>query len=139
MATIRRRRRCDGSLAYLAEVRIKRDGRLVHRESKTFDKRRFATEWATRLESQLSKPDAVPKRKQLALSGPLHKILLKYRKEVSEIRPMGRSKSAHKKYPGPHLVIHRSSILLILMSKYVRGNPQASGSTCIRTCGPLER
>jgi len=97
MATIRRRRRCDGSLAYLAEVRIKRDGRLVHRESKTFDKRRFATEWATRLESQLSKPDAVPKRKQLALSGPLHKILLKYRKEVSEIRPMGRSKSAHIK------------------------------------------
>ncbi|MDH3747744.1 MAG: hypothetical protein OER97_06015, partial [Gammaproteobacteria bacterium] len=98
MATIRRRRRRDGSLAYLAEVRIKRDGRLVHRESKTFDKRRLATEWATRLESKLSKPDAVPKRKQLALSGPLHKILLKYRKEVSEIRPMGRSKSAHIKF-----------------------------------------
>ena len=56
-------------------------------------RRRLATEWAGRLENQLSEPDAVPKRKQLALGGPLHKILLKYRQEVSEIRPMGRSKS----------------------------------------------
>jgi hypothetical protein len=89
MATIRSRRRRDGKLTYQAEVRIKRNGRLVHRESRTFDKRRLATDWGKRLQSQLSKPDAVPKRKQLALSGPLHKILLKYRKEVSEIRPMG--------------------------------------------------
>jgi integrase len=98
MATIRPRRRRDGKLAYQAEVRIKREGRLVHRESRTFDRRRLATEWATRLEDQLGKPDAVPKRKQLALRGPLHKILLKYRNEVSEIRPMGRSKSAHIKF-----------------------------------------
>ena len=37
MATIRTRHRKDGSLAYLAEVRIKRDGAIVHRESRTFD------------------------------------------------------------------------------------------------------
>ena len=98
MATIRLRRRRDGKLAYQAEVRIKCNGRLVHRESKTFDRRRLATEWATRQEDRLSKPDAVPKRKQLTLRGPLHKILSKYRKEVSEIRPMGRSKSAHIKF-----------------------------------------
>lgn len=98
MPTIRPRRRRNGKLAYQAEVRIKRNGRLVHRESRTFDRRRLATEWATRLEDQLSKPDAVPMRKELALRGPLHKILLKYRKEVSEIRPMGRSKSAHIKF-----------------------------------------
>lgn len=98
MATIRPRRRRDGKLTYQAEVRIKRNGRLIHRESKTFDKRRLATDWAARLEGQLSKPDAVPKHKQLELRGPLHKILLKYRKEVSEIRPMGRSKSAHIKF-----------------------------------------
>ena len=93
MATIRPRRRRDGNLAYQAEVQIKRNGRVVHRESRTFARRRLATEWAGRLENQLSEPDAVPKRKQLALRGPLHKILLKYRQEVSEIRPMGRSKS----------------------------------------------
>lgn len=98
MATIRPRQRRDGSTAYLAEVRIKRDGRLVHRESRTFDKRRLATDWATRRESKLNKTDALPKRNQRALRGPLHKILLKYRKEVSDIRPMGRSKSAHIKF-----------------------------------------
>lgn len=98
MATIRLRQRRDGSIAYLAEVRIKRDGRLVHRESRTFDKRRLATDWATRRESKLGKSDTVPKRKQLTPRGPLHKILLKYRREVSDIRPMGRSKSSHIKF-----------------------------------------
>ena len=87
MATIRPRRRRDGKLAYQAEVRIKRNGRLVHRESKTFGRRQLATAWATRLEEQLSKPDAVPKRKQLALRGPLHKILLKYRHDEDRIFP----------------------------------------------------
>lgn len=98
MATIRPRQRRDGSTAYLAEVRIKRDGRLVHRESRTFDKRRLATEWAARRESKLGKSKTFPGRKQLTPRGPLNKILLKYRKEVSDIRPMGRSKSSHIKF-----------------------------------------
>jgi len=98
MATIRPRQRRDGSIAFLAEVRIKRDGRLVHRESRTFDKRRLATDWATRRESKLGKSKTFPNRKQLTPRGPLHKILLKYRKEVADIRPMGRSKSSHIKF-----------------------------------------
>ncbi len=38
MATIRTRQRKDGSLAYLSEVRVKRDDKIVHRESRTFDR-----------------------------------------------------------------------------------------------------
>ena len=98
MATIRTRRRQNGSLAYLAEVRIKKDGRLVHRESKTFDKRRAATEWAAKLEKYLNKPNGVPHRQHQVLIGSLRRILAKYRKEVSEVRPMGRSKTAHIKF-----------------------------------------
>ncbi len=98
MATIRTRRRQNGSLAYLAEVRIKKDGRLFHRESKTFDKRRAATEWAARLEKDLNKPNGVPHRQHQALVDSLRRILAKYRKEVSEVRPMGRSKTAHIKF-----------------------------------------
>lgn len=98
MATIRPRRRHDGTLAYQSEVRIKRDGRLVHRESRTFDRRRLATEWANRLEKQLNKSEVTPQRKPVTISGPLRKVLSKYRKEVSEIRSMGRSKSAHLKF-----------------------------------------
>jgi hypothetical protein len=40
-ATIRTRQRKDGSLAYLSEVRVKRNGKIVHRESRTFDRDTF--------------------------------------------------------------------------------------------------
>ena len=36
MATLRTRRRENGSLAYLSKVRIKRDGDIVRRESRKF-------------------------------------------------------------------------------------------------------
>ncbi len=38
MATTNIRERKDGSLAYLDEARIKRDGGIVHRESRMFDR-----------------------------------------------------------------------------------------------------
>jgi integrase len=98
MATIRPRRRHDGTVAYLAEVRIKRDGRLVHRESRTFDRRRLATAWASKIEKQLGEPAAVASRKRQAVHGPLRRILKKYREDVSDLRPMGRSKTAHIKF-----------------------------------------
>jgi hypothetical protein len=98
MATIRPRRRHGGTVAYLAEVRIKRDGHLVHRESKTFDRRRLATAWASRIEKQLGEPAAVVSRKRQAVAGPLRRILKKYREDVSDLRPMGRSKTAHIKF-----------------------------------------
>lgn len=97
MATIRARRRRDGSLAYLAEVRIKRNGRL-RRESKTFERRGQATEWAAKVEKQLSAEDADRRQHRHLHGGSLRRILRKYRKEVSDVRPMGRSKTAHIKF-----------------------------------------
>ncbi len=85
MATIRLRRRRDGKLAYQAEVRIKRNGRLVHRESKTFDRRRLATEWAPRLEDRLSKPAAVPKRNQLTFRHPIFAYRMLCSHELDEM------------------------------------------------------
>jgi integrase len=97
MATIRARRRRDGSLAYLAEVRIKRNGRL-HRESKTFERRGQATEWTARVEKQLSAEESGRHEHRQLHGGSLRKILRKYRKDVSEVRPMGRSKTASIKF-----------------------------------------
>ena len=97
MATIRARRRRDGSLAYLAEVRIKRNGRL-RRESKTFERRGQATEWAARVEKQLSAEESDRHDHRQLHGGSLRKILRKYRKDVSEVRPMGRSKTASIKF-----------------------------------------
>lgn len=39
MATIRQRKRRDGTVGWFAEVRIKRDGAIIHREARTFDRR----------------------------------------------------------------------------------------------------
>ncbi len=38
MASIIKRKRSDGAFAYRADIRIKRDGVIVHQESQTFDR-----------------------------------------------------------------------------------------------------
>jgi len=98
MATIRTRQRKDGSLAYLAEVRIKRDGEFVHRESRTFDRRRLATAWAESRERALARTEPTPKRPERIRQKTLRQVLQKYRQEISELRPMGRSKTSHIRF-----------------------------------------
>ena len=98
MATIRTRQRRDGSLAYLSEVRIKRDGEIIHRESKTFDRRGQAKAWAESREKRFTKESPVAKRPQRAKQATLRSVLQEYREEVSEVRPMGRSKTSHIRF-----------------------------------------
>jgi len=62
MATIRTRQRKDGSLAYLSEVRVKRDGQIVHRESRTFDRQTQAKAWAESREKKFAKNVPAAKR-----------------------------------------------------------------------------
>ena len=71
---------------------------MIHRESKTFDRRGQATSWAAAKEKEFGDSDETPHRPEKNLRGPLRDVLAKYRKEVSEIRPMGRSKTAHIKF-----------------------------------------
>ena len=98
MATIRTRRRADGSLAYLSEIRVKRDGVLIHRESKTFDRLGQARAWATAREKRLSRIEPVRRPPRTLANTRLANILKKYRREVSEVRPMGRTKTSHIRF-----------------------------------------
>jgi integrase len=59
MGTIVERPRRDGSVAYMAQIMIMRDRKIVHRESKTFDRRPAASAWISKREAELAKPDAV--------------------------------------------------------------------------------
>lgn len=59
MATIRARRRKDGSTGYTATVRLKRHGRIVHQESQTFSRRTAAVDWSKRREVELEDPAAL--------------------------------------------------------------------------------
>lgn len=58
MGTIVSRRRKDGPLGYTAQIRIHRQGKCIHSESETFDRRQLATEWMRRREAELDQQRA---------------------------------------------------------------------------------
>lgn len=55
MGTIIERKRATGT-RYTAQIRIKRDGKVVHHESETFSRRDAAKAWLEKRERQLAKP-----------------------------------------------------------------------------------
>ncbi|TIN81733.1 MAG: site-specific integrase, partial [Mesorhizobium sp.] len=59
MGTIVERPRGDGTTAFMAKIILKRNGKIAHRESKTFDRRPAASAWIERREKELSKPGAL--------------------------------------------------------------------------------
>lgn len=59
MATILPRRRADGTVGYMATIRLHNDRKVVHRESKTFSRRAAAEKWARAREVELEDPTAL--------------------------------------------------------------------------------
>lgn len=59
MGTIVERRRKDGTVAYMAKIQAMRDGKIVLRETQTFDRRPAATAWIRRRESEISKAGGI--------------------------------------------------------------------------------
>jgi len=53
MATITKRKRKNGQLSYLVNIRIKAKGVLIHRECKTFRRHALAKAWAHKRENEL--------------------------------------------------------------------------------------
>ena len=59
MGSITSRKRKDGTIGHTAQIRIKRDGVVVHTESQTFDRKPAANAWIKRREVELSEPGAL--------------------------------------------------------------------------------
>lgn len=57
MGTILKRSRKDGSVAWLAQIVIKRTGKIVYRENKTFERRATASSWIKQREGCLKQPE----------------------------------------------------------------------------------
>lgn len=89
MATITARKRKDGSIGYTAQIRIKREGKVVHQESETFDRKPLALAWATKREAELAAPGALDQAINPLTIGDLMKQCVKH---LEEIRPIGRGK-----------------------------------------------
>jgi integrase len=68
VATIVERKRVNGSVGYTVVIRIKKAGKIVHQESKTFSIRVEAQRWARRREVELENPAALIRAQQGALS-----------------------------------------------------------------------
>ncbi|MBL4784183.1 MAG: site-specific integrase [Cohaesibacteraceae bacterium] len=56
MGTITSRKRKDNSTAYSAQISIMSKGKIVHREAKTFDRRKAAELWIANREDELNTP-----------------------------------------------------------------------------------
>jgi integrase len=88
MGTIKERKRKDGTSAFLAEIVIKRNGQIVHREAKTLDRRQVAVRWLEKREAELKAPGGIDRAKRP--TGTLGDAIGKYTQDVTRI---GKTKS----------------------------------------------
>jgi hypothetical protein len=59
MATITERKRKDGSVAYRAEIKLRKNGKILHQESKTFGKKMLAAKWTLEREAALESVESI--------------------------------------------------------------------------------
>ena len=90
MASIRKYTRTDGTIKYKAEIVIRKDGIVIHRESKTFDKTKLAKDWGMRREVELQQAAVYDKKEYLSIRS----LIERY---IKEFKPEGRSKNADLK------------------------------------------
>lgn len=85
MGTITQRT-TKGGIVYTAQIRIKRSGKVIHSESRTFERKAHAQKWMTAREAELQKPGAL-------ITGPdpsLASVIRKYLDESTKV--MGKTK-----------------------------------------------
>lgn len=92
MGTITSRKRQDGAIRYRAQVRIKRNGKVVYSESQTFGKKGIARDWIRTREEELQKPGALERVMHKGVT--VGELIGRYVKEVDSINPFGRSKDS---------------------------------------------
>lgn len=92
MGTITPRKRNDGTIAYMARVRVMREGKTVHKETQTFDRKQAAQAWIKRRETELSEPGAL--EATINPEPTLQAIIKRYIGELEAVKPVGRTKKA---------------------------------------------
>jgi integrase len=92
MGTITARRRSNGTTGYTAQIRLKREGRVVHTEAETFSTKVLAREWLTRREAELqaqrARGEAVGRRMTI------EQMIEWYQGRERPDKPWGRTKRA---------------------------------------------
>lgn len=90
MATIRTRKKADGSTGYLVQIRIYREKVTVYQESQTFARKQAAVAWVKRRETKLSEPGAIERANRVGHT--LKQMIDHYLVEAEKARPLGETK-----------------------------------------------
>lgn len=87
MGTIIERRRANGSTGYSARIVVQRAG-VVHRETKTFDRRPAAAAWIKKRERELEEPGALERKKadDPTLGEAIDRYIRESRKEIGRTK-----------------------------------------------------
>ena len=88
MGTIKERSRKDGTKAFMAEIVIKKNGQIAHREAKTFDRKPAARRWIEKREGELKSPGGLERVKRP--QGTLGDAISRYTEDIERI---GRTKA----------------------------------------------
>jgi integrase len=89
MGTVIPRKRSNGSTGYQAQLLIKRGGKTVHREGRTFDRKQAAAAWLEKREKELARPGALERLR--APDPSLAAVIDRYTDE--SIKKIGRTKA----------------------------------------------
>lgn len=100
MATIKVRRRANGSIRYTAIVRIRRGTTIVHRESRTFTHRSAAQSWTRHREVALEDPAEMTRQRQSTPT--LAELIRWYIDTFETISRWQRSKQTHLEFLERH-------------------------------------
>ena len=127
MGTILARKRKDGTTGYTALIRIKKAGKVIHRETETFDRDQAAKAWLKKRETELSLPGALIK-----VSDPtLAEVIEQYTQET--LREYGKTKTqvlrTISKAPiGELRCSEITSPILVEFAKSIKASPQTVGN-----------
>ena len=98
MATIRGRKRIDGSISYTAQIRLFRDGVQVYQESQTFARKQAAQAWVRKREVELDQPGAIECANRTGAT--IKEMIDRYLLEYEKLRPLGKTRRATLKAIG---------------------------------------
>lgn len=90
MATIRARKKADGTVSYTVQIRLKKKGVLVYQEAQTFARKQAAQAWAKRRETELAEPGAIERASRVGHT--ISQMIDRYLVEAEKARPLGESK-----------------------------------------------
>jgi integrase len=86
MGTIISRKRKDGTEGHTAQILIKREGKIVHREARTFDRKQAAKAWLARRETELAAPGALERRPDPPLSAVIDRYLSESKRAIGRTK-----------------------------------------------------